>query len=110
MPGYNYRAEVSVGTVRLTALLDTGAATNAIPEEIVVDLINEALAAGLDPQDSKWPIVLERWKEGTEIVSGVAMDKCLEILGAVVLPVRFTGIDRREETCRLRFKIFAKRE
>ena len=34
-PGYNYRTEVSVGGVCVTALLDTGATTNAIAEDVM---------------------------------------------------------------------------
>ena len=48
VPGYNYRAEVAVVGLPFIALFDTGASTNAIPEELVVDLINEARSQGFE--------------------------------------------------------------
>ena len=60
--GYNYRAEVFVRGTSIIALLDTGASTNAIPEELVVALINGAIGDGLTPQNENWPVRLERWK------------------------------------------------
>ena len=92
---------------RFTALLDTGASTNAVPEEILVALINHAFAKGLRPQDPDWPVSLERWR-GTETVTGVARGQDLEIIGAAVLPVGFTGFDGRTVVQLSRFKIFAK--
>lgn len=105
--GYNYRAEVAVGHLRLVALLDTRATTNAIAEEVVVDLIDRALAEGLVPKDREWPIRLERWGN-PETVTGVAKNQALRIVGAVVLPVTFRGIDGRESTHKMRFNIFEK--
>ena len=105
--GYNYRAEVRVGDSVLIALLDTGASTNAIPEELVVALINQAYDDGKDPTDADWPVRLERWK-GAESVTGVARGQDLTIVGAVVLPVLFTGLDNRSKVQKMRFKIFGK--
>ena len=74
--GYNYRAEVFVRGTSIIALLDTGASTNAIPEELVVAL---------------------RWK-GSETVTGVARGQDLTIVGAAVMPILFRGQDGREKT------------
>ena len=84
--GYNYRAEVFVRGTSIIALLDTGASTNAIPEELVVALINGAIGDGLTPQNENWPVRLERWK-GSETVTGVARGQDLTIVGAAVMPV-----------------------
>ena len=105
--GYNYRVEVGVDDARFTALLDTGASTNAVPEELIIALINHSIAKGLRPGQDKWPVALERWN-GTETVSGVARGQDLEIIGAAVVPIDFRGMDGRMETRLMRFKIFAK--
>ena len=59
VPGYNYRAEGAVVGLPFIALFDTGVSTNAIPEELVVDLINEARAQGFKWRTGEWPIDLE---------------------------------------------------
>jgi len=105
--GYNFRAEVRVGSTKLITLLDTGASTNAIPEELVVALINQAYEDRNTPGFKEWPVKLERWK-GPESVTGVARGQDLTIVGAVVLPVVFTGVDNRSMMQKLRFKIFGK--
>ena len=105
--GYIYRAEVFVRGTSIIALLDTGASTNAIPEELVVALINGAIGDGLTPQNENWPVRLERWK-GSETVTGVARGQDLTIVGAAVMPILFRGQDGREKTQKMRFKIFGK--
>ena len=52
-PGYNYRTEVSVGGLCVTALLDTGATTNAIAEEVVVSILNRERCR----EESPWATV-----------------------------------------------------
>ena len=106
-PGYNFRAEVAVGSTRLIALLDTGASTNAIPEELVIALINRAYEDGMDPHARDWPFSLERWK-GAESVTGVAKGQDLSIVGAIVLPIIFTSLDKRRVLQQMRFKIFGR--
>ena len=108
VPGYNYRAEVTVVGLPFIALLDTGASTNAIPEELVVDLINEARARGFKWRTAEWPIDLETWDGKDEIVTGIARSQELRVMGAVVLPVVFTGLNGRKVTQAMRFKIFAR--
>ena len=105
--GYNYRIEVEVGDGEFTALLDTGASTNAVPEELVIALINHAIERGIRPQDKAWPVSLERW-EGLETVTGVARGQDLEIVGAAVIPIGFKGMDGVVVVQDIRFKIFAK--
>ena len=72
VPGYNYRAEVVVVGLPFIALFDTGASTNAIPAELVVDLINEARSQGFKWRTAEWPIDLETWDGKDEIVTGIA--------------------------------------
>ena len=106
-PGYNYRADVAVCNLKYVALLDTGASTNAIPEEVVVAIINNAYALGMKPEDEDWPVQLERWAGSSEFVTGIARSQDLHIIGAVILPVIFTGVDERQVSQQMRFKIFA---
>ena len=102
--GYNYRIEVSVDDKVYTALLDTGASTNAVPEELVVCLINQATKKGFRPQDKEWLVILER-RKGSEAVSGVARGQDLEIIGSAVTPVGFKGLDKKTVIQNIRFNI-----
>jgi len=105
--GYNYRADVIVGGMAVTTLLDTGATTNAVAEEVVLAIIDHALGRGFVPGDPQWPVRLEKWGK-PDLVKGVARGRALEIIGAAVLQVTFRGIDKREVVQGVRFKIFAK--
>jgi len=90
-----------------TAVLDTGASTNAVPEELVLSLINAAHEQGLSPQSRDWPVALEWWNDGDRL-TGLAKGHDLEIIGAAVVPVTFMGGDGRERVKRVRFKILKK--
>eukprot|EP00969_Alexandrium_andersonii_P082294 3627152-Alexandrium_andersonii.AAC.1 len=57
---------------KVVTLLDSGAAANAVTEELIVGCINRAREYGLDPRDPRYPIVqLERHSE-REAVTGIA--------------------------------------
>ena len=103
--GYNYRVEAHVIGQSFAVLLDTGASVSAVPEEIIVGLLNEAFDQGLTPEDPAWPVQLERWDK-EEKVPGVRKDRPMEVIGAAVVPLVFTGANGAQRTQRLRFKIF----
>eukprot|EP00969_Alexandrium_andersonii_P246095 10874886-Alexandrium_andersonii.AAC.1 len=64
---------------------DTGAAANAVTEELLVGCINRADENGLSAGDPRHPIVqLERHPEAEAIV-GIAKGRVVQVLGAVVL-------------------------
>eukprot|EP00969_Alexandrium_andersonii_P122078 5396995-Alexandrium_andersonii.AAC.1 len=72
----------------VVALLDSGAAVNAVKEELAVGCINRARGYGLGPKGPKgpaYPIVqLERHSEN-EAVTGIARGHAVQVTGAVVL-------------------------
>jgi len=105
--GYNYRVDVQVLGATYVSLLDTGASTNAVPEELVINLINRAYEQGMTPNSPEWPVALEKWTGGNR-VTGVAKGQDLEIIGAAIIPITFTGMDQRSKVQRLRFKVFGK--
>ncbi len=106
--GYNYRINVHVGLVSLLTLLDTGASTNAVSEEVVPRIWQAASSMGIPMNDERWPVVrLEHWGP-SEKVLGVAKGKTLEVIGRALLRVTFTGMDGRAVTRTIAFKIFEK--
>eukprot|EP00969_Alexandrium_andersonii_P294688 13026215-Alexandrium_andersonii.AAC.1 len=57
---------------KVVALLDSGAAVNAVAEELIVGCINRARDYGCDPKDPAYPIAqLERYSD-SEAVAGIA--------------------------------------
>ena len=98
---------MAVNGTPYTSLLDTGASTNAVPEELVLNIINAAFEKGMNPGSKDWPVALECWSGG-ERVTGVAKGHDLEIIGAALIPITFTGVVGRAKTKRLRFKVFGK--
>eukprot|EP00969_Alexandrium_andersonii_P140296 6206575-Alexandrium_andersonii.AAC.1 len=75
---------------KVVTLLDTGAAVNAVSEELIVGCINRAQENGLSASDPRYPIVqLERHSEA-EAVAGIARGRAAQVIGAVALRVRFT--------------------
>ena len=69
-------------------LLDGGAGSNHVTEELVVSILNKAVAMGLKPNDPKFPVVqLEQWVY-PEFVHGIASGSPVPLKGAVVLRVR----------------------
>ena len=107
--GYQLITETLVFGIPVPTLLDTGAAVNTITEEMLVEIINSALQDGVKAQDPEYPVVqLERWQE-KECVAGVAKDRPVKLIGAVVLRVVLgTAKARQGPQVLLRFKIFSK--
>ena len=93
---------------KVKTMMDYGAATNTITEEIVVQKINEARRMGIKPGDVRHPIArLEAWRT-KESVSGVLSARPLEMLGAAVLRVDLPEPGQTEKTrmVEVRAKIF----
>ena len=89
--------------------LDAGAAINAVTEEFLVALLNCAVKRGLSSTDPAFPVLqMERWPEAEE-VSGVAKEKPVQLLGAVVLQVGLgrVGANKNILFVPVRCKIFA---
>jgi hypothetical protein len=107
--GYQWITELTVMDRVVKTLLDTGAAINAVTEEFLVALLNCAAKRGLSPTDPTYPVLqMERWPEAEE-VSGVAKEKPVQLLGAVVLQVRLgrVGTNKNIPFVPVRCKIFA---
>ena len=107
--GYNDRTEVSVGGLCVTALLDTGATTNAIAEDVVVSILNRALSRGVAVGDEAWPAKFERWRN-VRGIRGIVPEQFIEVLGAVVLSVEFGDPGGVRVSQVMRFKILPKRD
>ena len=86
-PGYNYRVSVAVLGVDYVSLLDTGASTNAVPEELVLNIINQAFEKGLTPEARIGQLP---WSAGTAVTKSQESPK-LEIIGAAVIPYHVHG-------------------
>ena len=89
-------------------MLDTGAACNTIPEELVVGMIRRSAKLGISERSEEYPVLaLEKWTI-PEHVEGVAAGKRVDLLGSVVIRVemgyRHDGKPVREL---IRCKIFA---
>eukprot|EP00969_Alexandrium_andersonii_P086418 3809642-Alexandrium_andersonii.AAC.1 len=68
---------------KILTLFDTGAAANAVTEELLVGCINRAQENGLSAGDDRHPVVqLERHAEPEAIV-GIAKSRAVRVLGAV---------------------------
>ena len=105
--GYNYRTLATVLGRRYEVLIDTGAATNVVSEELVVRLVNAAVSQGLTPEHEDWPVfALEEWGSEEE-ATGVSRDAPLRIIGSVVLRLTLEGVDGRKVDQLFRFKVFA---
>jgi len=103
--GHPCLAQVTVGDYQTTAVLDTGASTNGISEETVVDMMNFMFRQGKRPGGEGWPFQLERWQDPRP-VRGLAQNVILKVLGAVVLSVEFMGPAGLVAVQMFKFKIF----
>ena len=104
--GYNYRTEVYVLGMAVGCLLDTGAATSCISEELLVMILNRALELGVQPDSEEWPLrQLCRWESGDQTATGVAAGAQLSFRGVAVLALVLRGVDGREVRQNFRFKI-----
>ena len=90
-------------------MIDGGSALNSTTEELVIQLINENVEAGIRFGDRRHPIVaLEKFTE-EEAVRGVAGGARVPLVGSVVINVEMIQV--RKETgpvVPVRFKICAK--
>ena len=69
-------------------MLDGGAGSNHVTEELIVSILNKAASLGLNPEDPKFPIIqFEKWVY-QEFVHGIASGSPVPLKGAVVLRVR----------------------
>ena len=89
-------------------MLDTGAACNTIPEELVIGMIRRAAKLGIPQGSDEYPVVaLEKWKI-PEHVEGVAAGKRVDLLGSVVFRAEMGYThDRWPVRELIRCKIFA---
>ena len=70
--GYQYKTVTKVLDKMVETLLDGGAGSNHVTEELVVSILNRAAALGLKPGDKGFPIVqFEQWVY-PEFVHGIA--------------------------------------
>ena len=77
--------EITVIDRAVETMLDTGAACNTIPEELVTGMIRRAAKLGIPEGSDEYPVVaLEKWKV-PEHVEGVAAGKRVDLLGSVVI-------------------------
>ena len=77
--------EITVIDRAVQTMLDTGAACNAIPEELVTGMLRRAAKLGIREGSDEFPVVaLEKWKVA-EHVEGVAAGKRVDLLGSVVI-------------------------
>ena len=61
--GYQYLTEITVIDRAVETMLDTGAACNTIPEELVTGMIRRAAKLGIPQGSDEYPVVaLEKWK------------------------------------------------
>ena len=62
--GYHYRMLTECGASTADTLLDGGAVYSCTPEEYFIEVVNEAISAGLSPASPNWPIAgLQEWGE-----------------------------------------------
>ena len=85
--GYQYKTVCKVFGREVEMLLDGCAGSNNVTEEFVTGLINCALKAGLQANDTGFPVVqLERWPL-EEVVNGIAKSAPVPLVGGVVFKV-----------------------
>merc|ERR1711994_415028 len=107
--GYQYITEITIIDRSVETMLDTGAACNTIPEELVTAMLRRCAKLGIPQGSQEFPVLaLERWKV-PEHVEGVAAGKKIDLLGSVVLRVEMgCKHDRTPVYEKIRCKIFAR--
>eukprot|EP00435_Cladocopium_sp_Y103_P061782 s612_g23.t1 len=93
---------------KVETLLDGGAGSNHVTEELVVSILNHAANLGIKPNSPEFPIVrFEQWVY-PEYVHGIASGSPVPLKGAVVLKVRLQeGPD--ENNCKDGHEIYVMR-
>ena len=86
--GYQYKTVTKILGKKVETLLDGGAGSNHVTEELVVSILNHAANLGIKPNSPEFPIVrFEQWVY-PEYVHGIASGSPVPLKGAVVLRVR----------------------
>ena len=86
--GYQYKTVTKILGTCVETMLDGGAGSNHVTEELIVSILNKAASLGLNPEDPKFPIIqFEKWVY-QEFVHGIASGSPVPLKGAVVLRVR----------------------
>ena len=90
-------------------MIDGGSALNSTMEELVIQLINENVEAGIKLGDKRHPIVqLERFPHG-EAIRGVAGGVSVPLTGAVVVNVTMIECGKKSgPVVQIRYKMCAK--
>ena len=106
--GIQYLTNCKIGGNQFPLMLDGGSGVNSIPEEMLVEILNQQRQGGIKLSDKRHPILqLERWT-ATEGLRGVAGGKVVPIVGAVVLAQEMTKLgDTTGPVIRVRYKICA---
>ena len=113
--GYQYKTWLHFcqgAPIAVETLLDSGAATCAMGEQLAIEILNHSMAQGIGPGHRDWPLVaVETWggavPGGTcEGATGVAVNSPLRVVGRITLKTRFLGMDGREGEVPVRFKVF----
>ena len=101
--------------VAVESLLDTGAATAVMSEELVIGILNHAVANGLNPKSEDWLLKsLQYWGgarqpgDSSEEGTGVAEGAPLQIVARVVLLTIFVGINGKKAVVPIYYKVFKK--
>jgi len=109
--GFNNRTRLHVGSTTYVTLLDGGATSSSIPEEILEDIIDRTAAkvkeGQFDWNSKDCPIAfLERFCSGPKHIHGLARNQPIEVTHAVVLRVMFVPIGSSHGPIRkVRFQI-----
>ena len=106
LPGYQHRTLVECAGREVKLMFDTGAAFSFVLEEVVVNILNQALADGLTSLSPQWPLAgLYSWGYDSP-ANSASRDGELRVRGVVWLRIAFIGrCGRREVRC-LEFRCF----
>ena len=105
--GYQYKTVTKILGKKVETLLDGGAGSNHVTEELVVSILNHAASMGIKPNSPEFPVVkFEQWVY-PEYVHGIASGSPVPLKGAVVLKVRLQeGPD--ENSCKDGHEIYVR--
>ena len=105
--GYQYKTVTKILGKKVETLLDGGAGSNHVTEELVVSILNHAASLGIKPNSPEFPVVrFEQWIY-PEYVHGIASGSPVPLKGAVVLKVRLQeGPD--ESSCKDGHEIYVR--
>ena len=105
-PSYQHRTVVECGGRPAETLLDTGAAFSFVFEEVVILILNQAIADGLTHDSPRWPLAgLHDWGYDSPATSASQGGK-MQVRGIVILRLTFVGICGRREVRCIEFRCF----